>query len=117
MLCAATPDKERLTLVSECTAMNWFKKYDDSRGSDVHYERVLKKISGSPSRGSGLSQSEIAGNEKHYHYNTNDVKNIVHVSFSFLSRTGLPWSQMPIAFSERASERPSVVVLPSDAAP
>jgi hypothetical protein len=28
-----------------------------------------------------------------------------------------PWSQMSITFSERASERPSVVVLPSDAAP
>jgi len=32
-----------------------------------------------------LRQSEIAGNEKHHHHNTNDVKNIVHVSFSFLS--------------------------------
>ena len=34
----------------------------------------------------GLRQSEIAGNEEHHHHNTNDVKNIVHVSFSFLSR-------------------------------
>jgi hypothetical protein len=33
----------------------------------------------------GLRQSEIAGNEEHHYNNTNDVKNIVHVSFSFLS--------------------------------
>jgi hypothetical protein len=39
------------------------------------------------SRGApGLSQSEVAGNEKHHHNNTNDIENIVHVSFSFLSR-------------------------------
>jgi hypothetical protein len=84
----------------------------------VHYERVLKKnIGRSLARLFGLPQAEIAGNEKHYHHNTNNVENIVHVSSSFLSRIGLPWSQMPITFSERASERPSVVVLPSDAAP
>jgi hypothetical protein len=34
----------------------------------------------------GLPQSEIAGNEKHHNNNTNDVKDIAHVSFSFLSR-------------------------------
>jgi hypothetical protein len=34
----------------------------------------------------GLRQSEIACNEEHHNDNTNDVKNIVHVSFSFLSR-------------------------------
>jgi hypothetical protein len=34
----------------------------------------------------GLPQSEIAGNKEHYHHNTNNVENIVHVSSSFLSR-------------------------------
>jgi len=34
----------------------------------------------------GLTQPEIAGNEEHHHHNPNDVKNIVHISFSFLSR-------------------------------
>jgi hypothetical protein len=34
---------------------------------------------------SGLSQSEIAGNENHHNNNTNDVKNI-HVRVSFPSR-------------------------------
>jgi len=62
------------------------KTYTDSQGIAVQYGTGLKKISGSPSRGSGLPHSEIAGNEKHYHDNTNYVENIVHVSFSFLSR-------------------------------
>jgi hypothetical protein len=34
----------------------------------------------------GLSQSEITGNEEHHNNDTHDVKNIVHVSFSFLLR-------------------------------
>ena len=34
----------------------------------------------------GLPQSEIAGNKEHHNNNTDDVKNIAHVSFSFLSR-------------------------------
>ena len=34
----------------------------------------------------GLSQPEKAGNEHHYYNYTNYVENIVHVSFSFLSR-------------------------------
>jgi hypothetical protein len=53
--------------------------YADSRGIAV------KKISTS-SRGSGLSQAEITGDEEHHHNNTHNVENIVHVSFSFLSR-------------------------------
>ena len=39
-----------------------------------------------PRTAPGLPQSEIACYEKHHNNNTNDVKNIVHVSFSFLSR-------------------------------
>jgi hypothetical protein len=31
-----------------------------------------------------LPQSEIARDDKHHNNNTNDVKNIVHVNFSFL---------------------------------
>jgi len=38
-----------------------------------------------PREAPGLSQSEITGNEKHHNNNTDDVKNIAHVSFSFLS--------------------------------
>ena len=34
----------------------------------------------------GLPQSEIACYEKHHYNNTNDVKNIVHVKFTSLSR-------------------------------
>ena len=37
-------------------------------------------------RNLSLPQAEIAGYEKHYDNNTNDVKNIVHISYSFLSR-------------------------------
>ena len=66
--------------------MSWFKKYADSRGIAVHYEDSFEKYRGSPSRGSELSQSEITGDEEHYHNNTHNVENIVHVSFSFLSR-------------------------------
>ena len=36
--------------------------------------------------GSGLPQSEIAGDEEHYHNNAHNVENTAHVSFSFLSR-------------------------------
>jgi hypothetical protein len=43
-------------------------------------------------RNLSLPQAEIAGYEKHYDNNTNDVKNIVHVSFSFLSTIGSPLS-------------------------
>ena len=78
--------KEPLTLISECSAMSWFKKYADSRGIAVHYEDSFEKYRGSPSRGSELSQSEITGDEEHHHNNTHNVENIVHVSFSFLSR-------------------------------
>ena len=66
--------------------MSWFKKYADSRGIAILYEDSFEKKSGSPSRGSGLSQSEITGDEEHHHNNTHNVENIVHVSFSFLSR-------------------------------
>jgi hypothetical protein len=38
-----------------------------------------------PRKAPGLPQSEIAGNEKDHNNNPNDVKNIVHLSFSFLS--------------------------------
>ncbi|MBC8018274.1 MAG: hypothetical protein H7X83_07120 [Verrucomicrobia bacterium] len=37
----------------------------------------------------GLPQSKIACDEKHHNNNTNDVKNIVHVNFSFLSFLGV----------------------------
>src|SRR4030095_9450358 len=54
----------------------------------------------------GLSQSEIAGNEKHYHNNTNDVKNIAHVSFSFLSRDRITFEPDARNITEReAGER------------
>ena len=66
--------------------MSWFKKYADSRGIAVYYEDSFEKYRGSPSRGSELSQSEITGDEEHHHNNTHNVENIVHVSFSFLSR-------------------------------
>jgi hypothetical protein len=46
--------------------------------------KPLKKL-GCFRYGPGLGQSKIAGNEEHYHHETNYVKNIVHVSFSFLS--------------------------------
>jgi hypothetical protein len=42
----------------------------------------------------GLSQSEIAGNEDHHYNNTNDVENIIHVSFSFLRVIGSPLRQV-----------------------
>jgi len=32
----------------------------------------------------GLPQSQKAGDEEHYHHNTNDVENTVHVGVSFL---------------------------------
>ena len=38
-----------------------------------------------------LPESEIAGNEEHYHHNTNNVENIVHVSSSF--RSDYQWLQ------------------------
>ena len=57
--------------------------------------QVRKKYRGSPSRGSGLSQSQITGDEEHHHNNAHNVENTVHVSSSFLFRViGLPLSQM-----------------------
>ena len=47
---------------------------------------VLDRFEEIPRETPGLPQSEIAGNEKHYHNNTHYVENTVHVSFSFLSR-------------------------------
>ena len=55
-------------------------------GLPCNIRQVLKNIGEVPREAPGLSQSQIAGNEKHYHNNTNYVENIVHVSFSFLSR-------------------------------
>ena len=53
----------------------------------VKFATVLKKFIGEVRREAArLPQSEIAGDENHYHHNTNDVENIVHVRFSFLSR-------------------------------
>jgi hypothetical protein len=49
-------------------------------------DRFENNIGEVPREELGLSQSEIASNEKHHDNNTNDVKNIAHVSFSFLSR-------------------------------
>lgn len=39
---------------------------------------------GYPLQRSGLRQAEVAENEEHNHYNTNNVKNTVHVASSFL---------------------------------
>ena len=49
-------------------------------------DRFEKNIGEVPREAPGLPQSEIAGDENHYHNNTNYVEKIVHVSFSFLSR-------------------------------
>jgi len=83
----------------------------------------LKRIKERPSRGSGLSQSEIAGKEEHYYNNTHYVENIVHVSSSFLffrvfrviGFTVEPTARnIPLKIDKREA---SVVVLPPDAAP
>jgi len=64
-----------------------FGTYPDSRGIAVQYETALEKYIGKAvARLRGLPQSEIAGDEEHHHNNTHNVENIVHVSFSFLSR-------------------------------
>jgi hypothetical protein len=74
-----------------------------TRGSEL--DRFEKNIGEVHRKAPGLPQSEIARNENHYHNNTNYVENIVHVSFSFLSRD-LPLSQMPVTLlRERAGER------------
>jgi hypothetical protein len=44
----------------------------------------------------GLPQSQIAGNEEHYHHKTNNVDNIVHVSSSFFHVIGLLSSELKI---------------------
>jgi len=64
----------------------------------VQYWTVLKKITGGEnhSKAQALPQSEIAGNEDHHHNNANDIKNIVHISSSFLSRDRMTLSQMPM---------------------
>jgi hypothetical protein len=46
----------------------------------------LKNIGEVPREAPGLSQPEIAGNEYHYDNNADYVENIIHGSFSFLSR-------------------------------
>jgi hypothetical protein len=68
-----------------------------------------------PREAPGLPQSEIAGNEKHYHNNTNDVKNIVHVSFSFLSRYRITVEPDARNITEREAGERSLVS-PSDEA-
>ncbi|GEM_PF-1703432 len=70
------------------------------------------------SKAPGLPQSQIAGNEEHYHHNTNNVENIVHVSSSFLSRDRITVEPDTHNITQRKGKREaSVVVLPSDEAP
>ena len=78
--------------------------------------RFKKNIGEVPREELGLSQSEIAGNEKHYHNNTNDVKNIAHVSFSFLSRDRITVEPDAHNITEREAGREVALVLPSDEA-
>jgi hypothetical protein len=80
-------------------------------------DRFEKNTGEVPREAPGLPQSEIAGNEKHYHNNTNYVKNIVHVSFSFLSRDRVTVELHALSATERKGRREaSLVVLPSDEA-
>ena len=79
----------------------------DSRGIGRSVlDRFEKTLSREVAReASGLHQSEIAGNEPHYHNNTIYVENIVHVSSSFLSRF-IVERQMPMTLlRERPGER------------
>ena len=64
----------------------------------------------------GLPQSEIAGNEKHHRNNTNDVKDIAHVSFSFLSRDWITIEPDVHNITEREAGEKVSLVLPSDEA-
>jgi hypothetical protein len=64
----------------------------------------------------GLSQSKIAGYEKHHNNNTNDVKNIVHVSFSFLSRDRITVEPDATTLRKGRGRREVSLVLPSDEA-
>jgi hypothetical protein len=67
----------------------------------------FEKLSGSEnhSKAPGLPQSEIAGNEDHDNNNTNDVKNIVHVSSSFLSSDRMTLSNTPQHYGKRSRPR------------
>jgi hypothetical protein len=81
--------------------------------------QFVEKISGSEnhSKAPGLPQSEIAGNEEHHNNNTNDIENIVHVSFSFLSRDRVTVELHALSATQRKGRREaSLVVLPSDEA-
>ena len=49
-------------------------------------DRFEKNIGQVPRQAPRLPQSEVARYEEHHHNNANDVKNIVHVSSSFLTR-------------------------------
>ena len=57
----------------------------------------------------GLPQSEIAGNEKHHNNNTNDVKDIAHVSFSFLRAIRSLLSQTSTTLRKGRREGPPVL--------
>jgi hypothetical protein len=50
----------------------------------VAIKQITKKLIAKV-RPSGLSQTEIPGNEDHHHNNTDNVKYVVHACFSFLS--------------------------------
>ena len=76
-------------------------------------DRFEEKV---PREAPGLSQSEIAGNEEHHNNNTNDVKNIVHVRFSFLSRDRITVEPDAHNITEREAGREVALVLPSDEA-
>jgi hypothetical protein len=79
-------------------------------------DRFEKNIGEVPREELGLSQSQIAGNEKHHHNNTNDVKNITHVSFSFLSRDRITVEPDATTLRKGRGRREVSLVLPSDEA-
>jgi hypothetical protein len=65
----------------------------------------------------GLSQAEITGDEEHHHNNTHNVENIVHVSFSFLSRDRITVEPNAYNITQRKRQAAvSLVVLSSDEA-
>lgn len=68
-----------------------------------------------PREAPGLSQAEITGNKEHHNNNTDDVKNIAHVSFSFLSRAQITVEPDAHNITNRGRREVSLV-LPSNEA-
>ena len=88
--------------------MRWYNDMPRSReGLPLNIETAFKKYGEHPGEGSGLPQSEVAGNEKHDHNNTYYVENIAHVSFSFLSRERICRSSL---YSEETTPGAALVV-------